>query len=282
MSSGKNLQYHLPSREKIKLPPLTEPGKEIQIDFFDKLHNKHVAGEPLILIGINRHSKWPVVRRCKSTQTKEFKKFSENSITFRGVPEKTKYDWGSAFISREYKMFRNIQKNEKEYSPPRLHTGMGAVERAIQTLKNLIFANLDVKIRLTESINQELRVMRFTIHTGLRVSPFEQHHRREPIPELINIIKGNQSYLSDWTTLNVSVPPKQTPIYVARNGKREVTDLMIMARKRKTPCCTSNRSPKSRPVKPVSENFQYPYTFPEKRNQKKLMNGNTKNNRELQ
>ena len=62
--------------------------------------------------------------------------------------------------------------------------------------------------------------MHFTIHTGLKVSPFELHHGRKPRTELTNIIKRNKSYPSDWTTLNLSVPPKQVPIYVARNERR--------------------------------------------------------------
>ena len=40
MSSGRNLKYQLPSTEKIKLPVLTEPGQEIQLDFPGKPHKK--------------------------------------------------------------------------------------------------------------------------------------------------------------------------------------------------------------------------------------------------
>ena len=88
---------------------------------------------------------------------------------------------------------------------------MVAVERSKQTLKNLIIANLEENIGLNENINRALRVMRFTIHNGLKVSPFDLHHGRKPRTELTIIIK-NQSYLSDWTTFIVSVPPKQIPI----------------------------------------------------------------------
>ena len=56
------------------------------------------------------------------------------------------------------------------------------------------------------------------------MSPFELHHRRKPKTELTFIIKGNKSYISDWTMLNVSMPPKQIPIYVGRSEKGEVTD----------------------------------------------------------
>ena len=36
--------------------------------------------------------------------------------------------------------------------------------------------NLEDGQYLTESVNQALRVMRFTIHTGLKIAPFELHH----------------------------------------------------------------------------------------------------------
>ena len=118
-----------------------------------------------------------------------------------------------------------------------------------------MIANLEEKIGPTERINRGLRVIRFTIHTGRKVSPFERHHGKKPTTKLANKIKGNKSYISNWTTLNVSLPPKQIPKNVARNGKGVVSDLMIVARNRKTPCCASQRSPKRRLAKPVSENF---------------------------
>ena len=61
-----------------------------------------------------------------------------------------------------------------------MHTVNGAVGRAIQTLKNLIIANLEDGIGITESVNRASRVMRFTIHTGLKITPFELHHGRKP------------------------------------------------------------------------------------------------------
>ena len=47
-----------------------------------------------------------------------------------------------------------------------MHTATGLVERTIQTLKNLLLANLEDGISLTESLNRALHVMRFTVHTG--------------------------------------------------------------------------------------------------------------------
>ena len=64
---------------------------------------------------------------------------------------------------------------------------------------------------------------------------------------------------------------KQMPIYVARIEKGEVMDHIVMDRERKITCCSSHKSPKRKPTRPGSGNFQYPYTFLERRNQKKSM-----------
>ena len=64
-------------------------------------------------------------------------------MNFYGVTEKVKSDKGSAFTTREVKLFCENWIIEINYSSPRLHTGTGAVERAMQTLKNLNNANLD-------------------------------------------------------------------------------------------------------------------------------------------
>ena len=39
--------------------------------------------------------------------------------------------------------------------------------------------------------------MRFTIHTGLKLTPFELHHGRKPRTELTNLVKDGKSFLSD-------------------------------------------------------------------------------------
>ena len=71
LSSGKNLKYQIPKNENGKLKILTEPGQEIQIDFTGKLHNKKLNGESQLLIAIDRFSKWPTVKICKTIETKE-------------------------------------------------------------------------------------------------------------------------------------------------------------------------------------------------------------------
>ena len=56
-----------------------------------------------------------------------------------------------------------------------------------------MLTNLEEGTDLTESVNRALRVMRFTIHTGLKRTPFELHHGRKPRTELTNIVKDGKN-----------------------------------------------------------------------------------------
>ena len=111
------------------------------------------------------------MKSCKSSETKEVINFLTSNFILYGIPEKTKSDKGGAFILKEFQKFRKNRNIEFDYCTPRMHTGNGAVERAIQTLKKLIIAKLEDGIGLTESVNRALRVMRFTVHTELKVTP---------------------------------------------------------------------------------------------------------------
>ena len=197
------------------------------------------------MIAIDRFSKWPTVKICKTAETKEVITFLTNNFNLYGLPEKNKSDKGGAFISKEYREFCKSRNIEIEYCTPRLHTGNGAVELAIQTLKNLMLTNLEEGIELNESINRALRVMRFTIHTGLKLTPFELHHGRKPRTELTNIVKDGKTYLSDWSEMSISAPNKpKIPIYVGRDADGEITNHIIMA-KTKAEEKQANEGPKS-------------------------------------
>ena len=180
LGSGKSPKYQLPKKHYGKLEKLTEPCQEIQIDFTGKLHNKNVNGEIQILIAIDRFSKWPTVKICKAAEPKEVTIFLSSNFNLYGIPEKIKSDKRGAFISKEYREFCKNRNIEIECCTTRIHTGNGTVERAIQTLKNLIITNKEDGISLTESVNRALRVMRFQIHTGLKLTLFELLHGRKP------------------------------------------------------------------------------------------------------
>ena len=80
---------------------------------------------------------------CKTAETKEVINFLKQNFNLNEIPEKIKSDKSGEFISKDYIEFCKSKNIEIEYCTPKIHTGTGAVERAIQTMKNLILANLE-------------------------------------------------------------------------------------------------------------------------------------------
>ena len=214
---------------------------------------------------------------CKSAETKEVTIFLSSNFNFYGIPEKTKSDKGGAFISKEYREFCKNRNIEIEYCTPRIHAGNGTVERAIQTLKNLIITNMEDGVSVTESVNRALRVMRFTIHTGLKLTPFELHHGRKPRTEFTNTVKDGKSYLSNWPDLSVSATNRpKIPIYVGRDADGDITNHIdhIVVTRTKTEEKHLAKGPKS-PKKKNS--VRYPFYFVEKNYNKKSLEGKFQN-----
>ena len=142
-----------------------------------------------------------------------------------------------------------------------MHTGTGAVKRAIQTLKILITANLDDNACLTECVNRALNVICFTIHTGLKITPFELHHGRKQRTKLTNVIKDGKFFTSTWSQLAVSANNRpKIPSYVTRNGEGEVSNHSIMARTKTEENAMTEKSPEKK-----NSVGRYPFQFFEKK-----------------
>ena len=220
-----------------------------------------MSGETQILIATDRFSKWPTAKICKTSETKEVLNFLSNNFNLYAIPEKIKSDKEGAFILKEYQQFCKNRNIETEYCTPRIHTEKGVVERAIQTIKNLIIANMEDGLCLTESVNRALRVMRFTIHTGLKITPFELHHGRKPRTELTNIVKDCKTYLSNWSEMAVSAPDRpKIPIEVGRDAEGEITNNIIMAKTKNEEKQTGENTKSPRKKSSV----RYPVLFVEK------------------
>ena len=123
-------------------------------------------------------------KNWKSSETKEVLNFLKQNFNLYGLPEKIKSDKGGAFLSKVCKNFCKSKNIEIELSTPRLRTGTVVVERAIQTLKNLIIDNMEDNFCSTECESRALNIMRYTIQTGLQIIPFEVYHGRKPRNEL--------------------------------------------------------------------------------------------------
>ena len=84
---------------------------------------------------------------------------------------------------------------------------------------------------LTESVNRALRVMRFTMHTGFKITPFELHHERKPRTKLTNDVKDGKRYFSNWSQMTISTPDRpKLQIYVGRDAEGEIPNHIIMSK----------------------------------------------------
>ena len=91
LASSKSLKYQLPKKYYGKLEKLTEHGQEIQIDFTGKLHKKNIHGKIQILIAVDRFSRWPTAKICKTSETKEVIQFL--SCIFNFTEYRKKLNW---------------------------------------------------------------------------------------------------------------------------------------------------------------------------------------------
>ena len=194
---------------------------------------------------------------CKNTNYETVISFSNEYINVYGEPKRIKSDKGGAFISKEYKEFCRSQNIDRAYGTANLLTGTGLVERTIQSLMNLVLVNVKDDQNLQKNGNRALYVLRLTIHSETKKTPFESHFGRAPGTRLSNL---KNSVLVDSNGLSV---------YFTRNSAGEITDHFVMSKKKTV-------EPKFRrgmtflqtlkkPTSSVSTNkFEYPFNFFEK------------------
>ena len=95
-----------------------------------------------MLIAVDKNSHWPVTKPCKKNYETVIAILKEN-INVYGMPKQLKSEKRGAIISKEYKELGKTQNINYLHGTATLHTGTGLVERTIQSLKNLILANLE-------------------------------------------------------------------------------------------------------------------------------------------
>ena len=144
------------------------------------------------------------------------------------------------------------------------------MERTIQSLKNLTKTNLEETQNLRESLNKALYVLRFITHSEIKKTPFELNFGREPGTKL--------SYLKH----SISVNSKDLSVYITRNSAGEITDHLVMSKKktndpkyRRGMTFTQKQKPSNTVSKEKSTN--YPFTFFEKTHTKCSLESKFKN-----
>ena len=107
-------------------------------------------------------------------------------------------------------------------------------------------------------------------NAGLKITPFELHHVRKTRTEITNVMKTGKSFLSNWSKLFISaIKRPKIPIYVTKNRDGEVSNHIVMARKKTEEKALAETSPKKRSS--VSNHSNYPFQFFEKYHNKKSL-----------
>ena len=199
---------------------------------------------------------------CKNTSHQTVITFLNEYINVYGKPKRIKSDRGGAFISKEYQEFCRSHSIICEHGTTNLHTGTKLVERTIQSMKNLILANLEDEIYLRESVNRALYVLRFTIHSETKKTPFEIHLGREPRTKLSNLKNA------------VSVDSKDLSVYITRNSAGEITDHLVMSKKKTVDPNFRRGMTFQQTKKPTGSfsmnKFKYRFKFYEKKYKKRI------------
>ena len=107
---GKNVITQIPSTEKNNLELLTEPNREIQLDFAGPIKLK-TRGDVYNLVAVDRFSKWSTAQICKNTDTRTVLKILTKHFVDNGTPRSIRTDNGSCFKSNKFKQFcENIER----------------------------------------------------------------------------------------------------------------------------------------------------------------------------
>ena len=146
-------------------------------------------------------------------------------------------DKSTAFTGNEFRTACKMLNIKLIYGTPYIHTATGLVERGIKTLKDLMKTNLEEKCTVSEALGQSLMVMRTTVLSTIKETPFERHYGKKPRTE-------RTSYLNLPTDINkfVSARPETLQVYSFNNGDGEY-DQLIMKAPRKLKCDVSNKFP---------------------------------------
>ena len=148
ISCGETLKFQLSSTEKINIPVLTEPGKEIQINFSGKLPTRSTFGEPYFVLELS-DALISMLLFGYVNQSKQEKviNFFETPFKLYRIREKMRSDKGSSLISEECRKSCRSKNTENDYCSSRLNTGSRAVKHA--TLKSFIINNVEDEINFT-------------------------------------------------------------------------------------------------------------------------------------
>ena len=131
---GKNLKRAKNFHTAQTLPTLSGPNQELQLGFPGPILDDK-GPKILLLVAIDRFSKFPSVLITKTAGAKKVTKFLASYIRIHGIPQSIRSDQGSGFKNDVVQHFCSSKGIKPILSPVGDHRGSCLVERSIQIVK---------------------------------------------------------------------------------------------------------------------------------------------------
>ena len=128
---GKNLKPIIPKQNLGKLPKLSEPNEELQMDFAGPISFCNHTDSYYILISVDRYSRFPTAQAYKNCDESTAKEYLEEYCKFHGKPRSQRCDQAQAFKSRDFNVYCKDNNIKLILAPVGDHRATGMVERLI-------------------------------------------------------------------------------------------------------------------------------------------------------
>ena len=166
--AGKSIKTQSPMSEINYLPPADKLNQEIQLDFIGPIRFKQRRLFILVSMTGGMYMRGTSRKNCKNFSGTIFFTKWQNCI-----PQTIRTEKGTAFTGNEFRSTCKKRSIKLIYGTLYIHTATGLVERGIKTLKDLMRTNLEDKCTVSEELSRSLTVMRTTVHSSIKETPFE-------------------------------------------------------------------------------------------------------------
>ena len=147
-------------------------------------------------------------------------KFLTKYCTDNGTPRTIRTDNYSCFKSQEFKNYCKGENIKRIRSTPNL-----------RTIKSLTRANLEDGLTFEESVTRAIKTIRQTMHSTLKMTPFQLHYGRKPRTPITNLIGQPACLLTDWKktiTNYVLAQPAELQVYTIQDSDGELADYLVL------------------------------------------------------
>ena len=204
--AGKDIKPLLPMTDINYLPPIEKLDQEIQLDLIGPIGFKH--RRLYILLSIDQYSRLPVACICEAPTRKTGKIFLEQYVTLIGLTQTIRTDKGTASTGKELRELCKSLNFSLIYGTPYIPTPPGLVESGIRTIKEYLGRNLEEGHNINDALSRSLNVMRTTVLSSIKETPFERHYGRKLRTEI-----QNYSNVSPNKKYNVSARPETLQVF---------------------------------------------------------------------